>query len=163
MITTSRTYLGIGLILLNLALITTACQPGMLFGPEYTPTPTATLRPTVTPIPTITPTPDPAIIAGDWKGIFNFGEVTFTIQSDGMIANSRLYMIQDGGVKLFLMNPEDKLIKDFGFTDTLEVVDSTFTFHYIFMDKEGGLIEWEGQTPSGPVDGIGVLIRAKEE
>ena len=42
---------------LSLCLTITACGPGKLFGPTFTPTPTNTLTPTATPTPTLTFTP----------------------------------------------------------------------------------------------------------
>ena len=141
-----------GLILVTLLLLITACQPGQLFGPQATPTPTPT------PTPTITPTPAPNIIAGDWEGDGDFGTVSFTVQSDGGIAEFRYYELYSGNGRIMTFSSEDKIVTDFFFTDNFTVGDSELTFRFFFWDDgQTGIITWEGQTPSGAVEGSGKL------
>lgn len=45
------------ILILGLSLVVSACGPGQIFSPTFTPTPTITLTPTSTPTPTPTPTP----------------------------------------------------------------------------------------------------------
>lgn len=152
--------LGTGLSIIAILLLAAACQPGMILGPKYTPTPTATLIPTATPTPTITPTPDPAILAGRWSADAEFGTVTFRVDETGSFADIRLYEFYSGAKILIVASSGEQQITDFAFTDTVSVGDSEFTFRFDFgpePDGQIGIVTWEGTTPSGPYEGIGVV------
>ena len=88
---------GIGICLLLIAAMLSACAPGKLFGPTLTPTATNTATPTSTPPPTATrtPTPLPTCQAkpGNWKSSESSGAfgtsspmLTFTVRNCAITA-----------------------------------------------------------------------------
>ena len=150
------TCLGIGLILLSLALMTAACQPGMLLGPKYTPTP----KPTVTQ----TPTPDPVILAGNWKAKTGFGGVDFTVASDGKTINNVEYTILIENALVINTSFAEYDFSNYLFEDTTMIGQPPQQYEIAFRfefnpDGKTGTVTWEGDLPSGKLEGTSEMLK----
>lgn len=155
------TKLVFGLILLGIALITLACQPGALLRPKDTPTPTptVTLRPTIT----STPTPNPDILAGDWKAETDFGSITFIVAPDGKTISKvtiAFYTENQVHLNVSLNNYE---FSNFRFEYTTMIGNPPryeFSFHFEFnLDGKSGTVIWEGDLPSGKLEGSSEMFK----
>jgi hypothetical protein len=150
------TCLGLGLILLSLALMTAACQPGMLLGPKYTPTPTPTITPT--------PTPDPVILAGNWKAKTDFGGVDLTVAPDGKTINNVKYTFFIGNDLVMNMSFAEYDFSNYLFEDTTMIGQPPYEIAFRFkfnLDGKTGTVTWEGDLPSGKLEGFSEMLKTE--